>query len=76
MATAEKALRSLVDEQMRLRFQAEEAIDRKMAGLDVSAMVRMPGEYGKRFAMEVAEAALKSVAEKAVAAGRRFGEEV
>jgi hypothetical protein len=47
-----------------------------MAGLDVATLVRMPGEYGKRFAMEVAEAALKSVAEKAVAAGRRFGEEV
>jgi hypothetical protein len=61
---------------MRLRFKAEEAIDKKMAGLDVGLLVRMPGEYGKRFAMEVAEAALKTVGAKAVAAGERFGEEV
>ena len=76
MATVEKALRRLVDEQMLLRFKAEETVDEKMATLDVEQVLMMPGEYGKRFAMEVAEAALRAVAERAVKAGTRFGEEV
>jgi hypothetical protein len=76
MAWVEKALRRLVDEEMRLRFKAEERVDKALRDLDMAVLVRMPGEYGKRFAMTVAEGTLKAVGDQAIEAGRRFGKEI
>jgi hypothetical protein len=61
---------------MRLRFQAEEQIDRALNDIDLDALIRSPDEYGKRLAVKIAQAALESVGAKAVAAGGKCGEAI